>query len=111
MNNRGGIVSVESLASELLEEARGHQSRRAARTVVSGTSLRATLIALTEGAELGEHDAPPAAMLQLVVGTARLHTRGQEWVLATGQLVATPPERHGLTALTDTVALLTVALR
>jgi len=106
-----GIVSVESLASELLEEARGHHSRRAARTIVSGAVQRATLIALAQGAEMSEHDAPTAATLQLVVGSARLHTRSQEWVLGAGQLVAVPPQRHGLTALTDAVALLTVALR
>ncbi|MFL6124783.1 hypothetical protein [Actinophytocola sp.] len=106
-----GIVSVESLAAELLEEARGHHSKRAARTLVSGTAQRATLIALSAGAEMSEHDAPTAATLQLLRGTARLHTRNQEWVLAAGQLVAVPPQRHGLTAVTDAVALLTVALR
>jgi len=111
MSDHSGTVAVESVATELLEEARRNHSRRAARTVVSGTSQRATLIALVEGAELAEHDAPGAATLQLLVGSARLHTRSKEWVLAAGQLVAMPPQRHALTALTDTVVLLTVALR
>ena len=105
------VTQLDALAPELLAEARAHASRRAARTLVSGTSQRATLIALAEGAELAEHDSPPAATLYVVTGTARLHTHGAEWTLHNGHLATIPPQRHGLSALTDTVVLLTVALR
>ncbi|UKD57381.1 cupin domain-containing protein [Amycolatopsis sp. FU40] len=111
MPDHPAVSSIDAVAAELLSEARVHGSRRAARTLVSGTSQRATLIALGDGAELAEHDSPPAATLQVVDGTVRLHTQDAEWTLERGQLAVVPPERHGLQALGDAVVLLTVALR
>lgn len=110
MTDRADVVQVNTLAAELLDEAREQDSRRTARTVVSGTLQRATLIALAEGAELAEHDAPPAATLQVLTGRVRLHTAAQEWLLNSGDLAPVPRQRHGLHALTDAVVLLTVAL-
>ncbi|MFF5986770.1 cupin domain-containing protein [Prauserella flavalba] len=104
-------VALPGLAAELLAEARRQDSRRAARTVASRSSQRATVIALAEGADLGKHDAPPAATLQVLSGKARLETADQAWELGSGDLLPIPPERHGLHAVTDTVVLLTVALR
>lgn len=111
MADRADVVQVNTLATELLDEARKHDSRRTARTVVSGTAQRATLIALAEHAELAEHDAPPAATLQVLTGRVRLHTAAHEWLLNSGDLAPVPHQRHGLQALTDAVVLLTVALR
>lgn len=105
------ITQLEAIATELLTEARAHDTRRAARTLVTGSVQRATLIAMAKNAELAEHDSPAAATLQVVSGQVRLHTGSQNWVLDSGQLIAIPPERHGLSALTDAVVLLTVALR
>jgi quercetin dioxygenase-like cupin family protein len=111
MTDHPAVSSVGALGPELLAQAREHASRRAARTLVSGSSQRVTLIALTEGAELAEHDSPPAATLHVITGTVRLHTHDDEWVLEGGQLAIIPPQRHGLIALTDAVVLLTAALR
>lgn len=111
MNNHTAVTAVDTLAPELLAEAQRHGSRRAARTIVAGTSQRATVIALVEGAELAEHESPPAGTLYVLTGTVRLHTRDDEWTLDSGHLAVIPPQRHGLTALTDAVVLLTVALR
>ncbi|HVV13686.1 cupin domain-containing protein [Amycolatopsis sp.] len=105
------VVSLSVLATELLEEARAHHSRRTARTIVSGTSMRATVIALAEGAQLAEHDAPAAATVHVLSGRVRLHTDEREWLLDAGEVVPVPPQRHGLDALTDCAVLLTVALR
>jgi quercetin dioxygenase-like cupin family protein len=105
------VTQVDAVAAELVEEARRHDSRRAARTLVTGTTQRVTLIALAEGAVLADHDSPPAATLYVVTGSVRLHTHDQSWDLARGQLARIPPQRHGLTALTDSAVLLTVALR
>ncbi|PXY29120.1 cupin domain-containing protein [Prauserella endophytica] len=104
-------VALPGLAAGLLREALEHPSRRAARTVASRSSQRATVIALAEGADLGKHDAPSAATLQVLSGRARLETADRTWELDTGDLLPIPPERHGLHAITDTVVLLTVALR
>ncbi|TNC20482.1 cupin domain-containing protein [Amycolatopsis alkalitolerans] len=104
-------VRLEALVAELLEQARGHHSQRAARTIASGTSLRATVIALASGAAVADHDAPAAATLQVLTGRVRVHTDDREWILETGELLSLPPQRHGLDALTDAAVLLTVALR
>lgn len=111
MTEHPEVTKIDALAAELLDEARRHDARRTARTLVTGSSQRATLIALAEGAELAEHESPPAATLQVVTGQVRLHTHDHEWSLESGQLVPIPPQRHGLTALTDAAVLLTVALR
>lgn len=105
------VVAVNSVATELLDEARAQHSHRAARTLASSTSLRATVIALLSGASLADHDSPPAATLQVLTGRVRLHTADREWTLEAGELVPIPPQRHGLDALADSAVLLTVALR
>ena len=104
-------LSLAELGSELLEQARTHHSRRAARTVSAGPSLRATVMALAAGADLAEHDPPPAATLQVLSGVVRLHAGDRSWTLAETDMVTIPQERHGLHADSDTVVLLTVALR
>jgi quercetin dioxygenase-like cupin family protein len=111
MTDHPTVTATTAAAADLLAQAHRHPSRRAARTLVSGTSQRVTLIALTGGTDMAEHDAPPAATLHVLTGRIRLHTKESEWVLGPGDLAAVPPQRHGLTALDDTVVLLTVALR
>ncbi|HLL07671.1 MAG TPA: LuxR family transcriptional regulator [Nocardioidaceae bacterium] len=105
------VVALGALGSELLAEARQASSGRAATTVATGPSQRATVIALVEDAELAEHDSPPAATLQVLAGSVRLLSAQQEWLLRAGDLVPVPPFRHSLTANADAVVLLTVALR
>jgi len=111
MTNHPDVTQIDVLGSELLDEAHRHHARRTARTLVTGTSQRATLIAMAETAELAHHDAPPAATLYVVAGRVRLHTHDNEWILDRGHLARIPPQRHALQALTDAVVLLTVALR
>ena len=111
MTDHPRVAQVDVLATELLQQARGHQSRRAAKTLVTGTSQRVTLIALVEEAELAEHDAPTAATLFVVTGRVRLHTHGTDWDLDSGHLARVPPQRHAVIALADSAVLFTVALR
>lgn len=63
------VAGLGRLGTELLEQARERHSRRAAHTVASGQPLRVTVIALAQGAELAEHDSPPAATLQVMTGS------------------------------------------
>lgn len=111
MTEHPAVTQLDALADDLLAQARTSSARRSARTLVTGTSLRATLIALAEGSELAEHDAPVAATLQVVAGRVQLRTSDHEQAVETGQLAVIPPVRHGLKALADSVVLLTVALR
>lgn len=72
--------------------------------------MRATVIALAAGAELAEHESPPAATLHVIVGETRLSAAGRAVLVGDGEIVAIPSERHSLSAITDAVVLLTVAL-
>ncbi len=108
--DRDEVVTLAEVAVRLLEAAHAHDSHRAAETIRSGPSMRATVIALTAGSELAEHASPPAATLQVIVGRARLQSTGQTWDVSEGEIVAIPAERHALSAVTDAVVLLTVAL-
>jgi quercetin dioxygenase-like cupin family protein len=101
---------LTELAEQLLADARGAGTGRQARALVAPGEhrLRQTLIALTEGRRLGEHNSPGEATLQVLRGRVTLTTPTQTWSGATGDLVPIPPERHDLVAAEDSVVLLTV---
>jgi quercetin dioxygenase-like cupin family protein len=103
-------LSLSDVADELLVEAKAHHSQRAASTIMTGASMRATVIALADGAEMAEHLAPAAATLQVLSGEVELAAGADRWPAAAGQVIAIPSRRHSLHASTDAVVLLTVAL-
>jgi quercetin dioxygenase-like cupin family protein len=105
------LVVLTELADALIADLPNHPAGRAAKTVLSGTVMRAVVIALQAGAEMSEHDSPPAATLYLVRGRATVHAGDREWTLRPGQLVPIPPQRHSVEAHEDSALLLTVALR
>ena len=100
--------NLDELSAELLGKARGARSGRAARGVFNGTYLRQVLLTLTEGSELADHDSPPEATLQVVRGSVRLATATESWHLSTGDLIAVPPDRHSVAAVTDAAFMLTI---
>ncbi|WP_293697101.1 LuxR family transcriptional regulator [uncultured Agrococcus sp.] len=106
-------ITTTNLVAEqekLLAAARAARSQRAADTVYGSrdTVLRQTMLALLAGAELAEHDSPPEATLHLLHGRVSLIGKRRSWELVAGDLVPIPPERHSLTALEDSVFVLTV---
>jgi len=104
-------VSLKALAREHLETARATKSGRSAHTVYGGHehALRQTLIALTAGTALDEHESPGEATLQVLIGRVRL-TNGQvHWDGTVGDHIVVPLSRHGLQALEDSAVLLTVS--
>jgi quercetin dioxygenase-like cupin family protein len=105
--------SLTKLGEESLAAARAAGNGRAAQTVHGGHEhdLRQTLIALTAGNALGEHDAPREATLQVLSGTVRLSTGDDSWTGSAGDYLVIPAQRHDLHADTDAVVLLTVATR
>lgn len=108
-----GIARVVEEGQALLELARNESSGRASTMLVHGDRQRAVLIGLTAGSALSEHEAPPAATLQMVLGRARLYVTGGEegeWLLEQGDLTPIPQSRHAVDALTDCVLLLTISL-
>lgn len=105
------MVVLSELAESLIADLRHHPAGRTARTILSGPVMRAVVIAIKEGAELSEHDSPPAATLYVVKGKVTLKSDGRDWPLYAGQLVPIPPQRHSVEAHADSAVLLTVALR
>lgn len=102
--------SLDALARELLARAAGTSHGRSAETVYGGHehTLRQTVIALTSGSTLAEHDSPGEATLFVLRGRVRLHAADTEWDGIHGDLIAIPPSRHSLEALEDSAVMLTV---
>ncbi|MBX9245894.1 cupin [Actinotalea ferrariae] len=88
--------------------AAAHESPhgRSAELVLHDGVLRQTVIALTGGSELGEHNAPHAASVFVLAGRVRVTGLDQDEIAA-GQLARLTHERHGVVALEDSAFLLT----
>ncbi|MEZ0067800.1 quercetin dioxygenase-like cupin family protein [Streptacidiphilus sp. MAP12-20] len=96
------------VAESQLTQARQSPHGRATRLLLHHNMLRQSLIALTQGSVLGEHESPHAATLLVLAGQVQLSTESGGMVeLAAGELAGLPHERHDLMALSDAVVLLT----
>lgn len=106
-------LSLTAKARTTLDEARMSSNGRSAQTVYGGheQTLRQTIIALTAGEGLAEHDSPGEATLQVLEGRVRLLCGDDTWHGAPGALLVIPDARHSLEADEDSVVLLTVAKR
>lgn len=106
-----GIVSLAGAAEEALQEARASKHGKGTRVLWTGPHQRLVVIGLVAGAQLAEHASPPAASFHMISGTARLYAGASaEWHVSAGEVVAIPPERHAVDAVTDCAFLLTVSL-
>ena len=103
-------ISLTRLADEQMEAAKSSRAGRSALTVHGGHDhmLRQTVIAMTAGTELAEHNSPGQATLQVLRGQVRVSAGADTWQGGAGDLLVIPPQRHGLHADSDAVVLLTV---
>lgn len=103
-------VGLSGIVDEQLALARAAHSGRAAHTVYGGHehSLRQTVIALTAGQGLGEHESPGEATLQVLRGHVVLRVGDNSCAAVAGDHIAIPPARHSLDAVEDSAVLLTV---
>jgi quercetin dioxygenase-like cupin family protein len=103
-------ASLTELADEHIVAAAIASSGRSSRTIYGGTGhrLRQTLMALTAGRGLDEHENPGEATVQVLRGSVRLSSEEQTWDGGPGSYAVIPPGRHALEALTDCAVLLTV---
>lgn len=104
------VTDLNALADKLQAEAAEHPRGRAAHLIVVGDRMRVTAMALQAGQALGEHDAPPAASLQVLSGEVVLHAGGEATALGAGELAPIPQMRHDLEATTDAVVVLTACM-
>lgn len=107
------MEDLTALAEEHLTRAHRDPHGRSAHLFVHDGPLRQSVIALTAGTVLEEHNAPPAASLHVLHGLVRLFEEGggTEYELRSGQLMQIPHRRHGIQALHDSVLLLTAVTR
>lgn len=101
-------VRLNELADELLDKAHAVHSGRAARGVYAGGYLRQAMLTLVAGAELAEHESPPEATLQVLRGIVMLSIDSDSCRLSAGELIVIPPQRHSVTAVEDSVFILTI---
>jgi quercetin dioxygenase-like cupin family protein len=106
-------VSLDAIAREQLEAAGRAASARASTTVVGGHEhvMRQTVVALTAGAVLAEHENPGEATLYVIVGRVDLQVGEDTWQARTGDLIEIPQARHSLLAVEDSAVLLTAVPR
>ncbi|MGW1955858.1 cupin domain-containing protein [Streptomyces sp. NPDC001920] len=104
-------LSLDAMALQHLERATAASTGRSAATVYGGHEhvLRQTVLALTAGTVLAEHENPGEATLLVLRGRVRLTSGDTAWDGRTGDLIAIPPARHSLQAIEDAAVLLTVA--
>lgn len=104
-------VALSELAESLIADLPNHHSGRTAKTVMSGAVMRAVVVALAQGSQMNEHDAPNGATLQVLAGKVTLKAGEREREVHPGQLIVVPHQRHSVQAHADSAFLLTVALR
>lgn len=106
---RAEPVGLDALARELLQEATERPNGLRTRPVVRGPVQHAVLFALRAGCQLPEHEAPPAATVQVLRGEVVLVAGEESWPLHAGDLLPIPPVRHHVDAVTDAACLLTIS--
>ncbi|MFZ1361808.1 MAG: LuxR family transcriptional regulator [Candidatus Nanopelagicales bacterium] len=109
------MANVETLdVDQLLETARASSSGRAtqvfrAEPYEGKGILSQVVLALANGNALSKHGNPGEALLMVLRGRVTLSTDSENWELGEWEQVSIPQELHELTALEDSVVVLTMA--
>ena len=100
------MAALTAAMTKAIDIAREAPNGRHAELLIHGGPLRQTVLALTKGTELPEHNSPPAASIQVIRGSLRV-TGEEPAVIEAGHIEALTHFRHAVEALEDTVFLLT----
>ena len=103
--------SLTAVARQQLKIASTASSGRSSQTIYGGhsRSLRQTVVGLSAGQSLAEHDNAGEATLLVLNGKLKLISGDNSWKGSTGDLLVIPQARHSVEALEDVAFLLTVA--
>lgn len=101
-------IDLAAVEKSLLAKALAQPQGLAVEKLIDQPGQRVMAIALRQGDHLPEHDAPPAACLQVMTGEVILVTGDQRTPLSSGDLIQIPQAAHHLEAVTDSFSLLTV---
>ena len=106
-------TALGALGERVLAEARSASSGRYAVTIHGGhaSSLRQTLIGLSAGHTLEEHENTGEITLHVLQGRARVVAAGTDAELAAGDYAVVPSVWDSFGALEDTVLLLTAVVQ
>jgi len=106
-----GATDVDRQVEELAEAATRAGNGRSARMLFGGpeSTLTQTVIAMREGARLGEHESPGEATMLVLRGRLRVTTATQSWEAGRGELLDLPQEMHAVEALEGAAFLLSAA--
>jgi quercetin dioxygenase-like cupin family protein len=99
--------TLEDLSRKHLDIARDDAHGRSADILVHDGPLRQTLVAIVAGTGLGEHNSPPAASMLVLSGRVKVTADEGEVVLNVGELRGLTHHRHSVTAIEDSVFILT----
>lgn len=100
---------LEEQVRELRADDAYLRSGRVGRTLAKQGSLRLTLVVLRKGVDVGTHHADTPMTLQPIEGLLRYRVEGEEFEIASGQvLYFGPGHAQDIRALEDTALLLTI---
>jgi quercetin dioxygenase-like cupin family protein len=100
-------MDVQQLAQDQIDRAHQDEHGRSAQVLVHDGPLRQSIIALTKGSVLAEHNSPPAASILVLRGTVAVTTAERVDTLPAHHLAELTHDRHGVEALSDAAFLLT----
>lgn len=104
------MTTLHTIGDEQLQRARDASNGRSSTTVHRGSRLRQTLLALTAGTRLGEHQSPGDATVLCLRGAVVINLGDRSIEVPEGALVDVPPQRHDLVAKEDSLVVLTVGV-
>ncbi len=100
------MESLFAKADRVLELAREAPNGRYAELLISDGPLRQSVLALTEGTVLAEHNSPPAGSICVLQGSIRV-TGERPSLINEGEIATLTHYRHSVQAVEDAVFLLT----
>ncbi len=102
-----GPTHIDALVAEHLSAADRSDLGRSAGIVVHDGELRQTILALTAGTRLGEHNSPHAASLYVLQGRVVVTAPSGDVTVEEGEIVTLTHERHAVEAVVRSAILLT----